>query len=408
MREAVAAFDGQHSARFRVAPGDPPSCPRVAQVEAALAQAAHVRPPRVRACWLDTPGAGKASGNGQSVILIGERALLVDSDERGFQMRYGADARPGPDTSLPAFSAALRGQDGRWRTLTPVDQRLAGWRLRMIAAFAVAMALLALPVWFAARQLSKPIQRLARAAAASELDSGAGFPLDGPPELRAVGEAMNAMHARLASHARERVQAFAAIAHDLRTPLTALRIRAELVPGNERLRMIGDLDRMAAMIDQMLAYARAQAQPARLQAVNLEALVEAIAADRQSLGQEVAFVPGGADAHVQADADALHRAVDNLLDNALRFAGNARLAIELRADWANLHIDDDGPGIPEAQLPGITTPFRRLEDSRSRATGGVGLGLAIAERIAEAHGGMLVLANRRPRGLRVTLRLPRH
>ncbi len=217
---------------------------------------------------------------------------------------------------------------------------------------------------------------------------------------------MNAMHARLARHAGERLQAFAAIAHDLRTPLTGLRIRAELVPGADRQRMIGDLDRMAAMIEQMLAYAHAQAQPARLQPVDLDALVAGIAADRVSLGQAVASVPANRDTRLQADPTTLHRAIDNLLDNALRFAGSARLGIEAHADRIDLHIDDAGPGIPEDQLAGITTPFKRLESSRSRATGGAGLGLAIAERIAEAHGGRLLLANRTPHGLRATLSLP--
>ncbi|MDQ1119379.1 MULTISPECIES: HAMP domain-containing sensor histidine kinase [Pseudoxanthomonas] len=407
VREAAAALDGQHGGRFRIEPrAAPPGCPRVAPVEATLAQATRTQPGRVRACWLDAAGAGKASGNGQSVVLVGDRTLLVDSDARGFQMRYDADARVGMDTSLPAFTAAIQGSDGRWRTLTPIDQRLAGWRLRMTAAFGVAMALLALPVWFAARRLSRPIQRLARAAAISDLDSGAGFPLDGPPELRAVGEAMNAMHARLARHAGERLQAFAAVAHDLRTPLTGLRIRAELVPGADRQRMIGDLDRMAAMIEQMLAYAHAQAQPARLRPVDLDALVAGIAVDRVSLGQDVAFVPTNRDTRLQADPTTLHRAIDNLLDNALRFAGSARLSIEAHADRIDLHIDDAGPGIPEDQLAGITTPFKRLESSRSRATGGAGLGLAIGERIAEAHGGRLLLANRTPHGLRATLSLP--
>lgn len=408
VREAVTAIRGDAGDGFRIThQASPPAGPHVPEVETALAQTLHIPSDQVRVGWLDGEGAGKAKGAGQSVVLVGDRTLLVDSDAGGFRMRYGADARIGPDTEMPAFAASVRQADGRWRRATPTNRRLAAWRLRMMAAFALALALLAAPVWIAARRLSKPIRRLADAAARSGLDTKQPFPLTGPPEVQAVGAAMNALHARLSDQAGERFRAFAAIAHDLRTPLTGLRIRAELVPeDSERQRMIDDLDRMAAMIGEVLDYARIDQQPVRRDTIDLTGFVAKIAADRRSLGQNVDFISNPAGVSVSADAPMLHRAIDNLLDNAVRFAGSATLTIEARTGQVDIHIDDTGPGIPGDQLSGVIAPFRRLDSSRSRSTGGVGLGLAIANRIAIAHDGRLILANRAPHGLRATITLP--
>ncbi|WP_266171381.1 HAMP domain-containing sensor histidine kinase [Dyella subtropica] len=406
IREAAIALRGDASDGFQTAVrATPPTGPYVREVETALAQAMRVRPERVRVRWLDGDGAGKASGTGQSVVLVGDRTLLVDSDAGGFRMRYGADALIEPDAEMPAFEASIQQMDGRWRSVTPTDRHLAAWRLRMMLAFAAALGLLAVPVWIAARSLSRPVRKLAEAAARSGLNTKAPFPLDGPPEVEAVGAAMNAMHARLAKQAEERFRDFAAVAHDIRTPLTALRIRAELVPQGERQRMIDDLDRMAAMISEVLDYARIDRQPASLDRIDLTSFAAKMAADRRSLGQDVSVISGSAHASVLADEPMLHRAIDNLVDNALRFAGSAALTIEDAGDQVEIHIDDNGPGIPANALPGIVAPFQRMEPSRSRSTGGVGLGLAIADRIATAHGGRLILTNRVPHGLRATITL---
>jgi signal transduction histidine kinase len=406
VREAVTAFHGGAVDGFRISnKPSPPSGPHVQEVETALAQALHIPSDQVRVRWLDGDDAGKAKGAGQSVVLVGDRTLLVDSDASGFRMRYGADARIGADTEMPAFEASVRQSDGRWRWATPTNRQLAAWRLRMLAAFAVALALLAAPVWIAARRLSKPIRGLADAAARSGLDTKQPFPLTGPPEVQAVGAAMNAMHARLSDQAGERFRAFAAIAHDLRTPLTGLRIRAELVPDSERQRMVDDLDRMAAMIGQVLDYARIDQQPLNRNWLDLTRFVSGIVANRRSLGQDVNFVSNPGGVSVSADAPMLNRAIDNLLDNAMRFAGSANLIVEAGVDQVDIHIDDTGPGIPEHQLCNVIAPFRRLESSRSRTTGGVGLGLAIADHVARAHGGRLILANRIPCGLRATITL---
>lgn len=407
VRDAARILGGERNGAFGLTiRSAPPALPRVVEVEASLARMLRVRPDQVRARWLDSDGAGKGKATGQSVILVGDRTLLVDSGAGSFRMRFGADVRIGPDVEMPAFEAAVRQDDGRWRTVTPTDRQLGAWRLRLFVAFGLALMLSAVPVWIAARRLSIPVRNLAESAALSDLVSQPPFQDDGPAEIRAVATAMNAMHQRLADQAEERFQAFAAIAHDLRTPLTGLRIRAELVPPGERERMIQDLDRMAAMIGDVLGFSLIDRHRLRPQHTDLVAFLAAIRDDRRSLDQDVDLAGQFDDGWAMVDRPLLHRALDNLIDNAVRYAGNAILSVEDRDTQVCIHVDDSGPGIPLNNVGGIVAPFRRLEPSRSRATGGVGLGLAIVDRIAVAHGGRLILDNRQPHGLRATLRLP--
>lgn len=394
---------GTDDALTRAIRASPPAGRRVEAIEAALARALSVDPATVRARWRDSEGAGKASDVGQSVVLVGDRALLVDSGASGFQMRYGPDVRIGLDVRMPAFDVALRQHDGRWQWVMPVDRHRREWRMRLLIAFGIALVLSAAPVWLASRRLSRPIMALASRASVSALETEASFPLDGPEEIRAVARAMNDMHRRLAEQAAERFQSFTAIAHDLRTPLTGLRIRAECMPPGERERMVADLERMGAMIDDMLAYARIDRQGVRWERVDLVAFLRAITLDRQSIAQPVDFRPSVSSASAQVDPLMLRRAIDNLLDNAFRYAGNASLDIARSGSAIHIHVDDTGPGIPENHMEAALKPFTRLEASRNAATGGVGLGLAIAERVCTAHGGRLHLQNRSPQGLRVTI-----
>jgi len=407
VRDAAETLRGRSGAALDMAVrASAPAPPRVVEVEAALVRMLRVPPDRVRVQWLDGDGAGKGIATGQSVVLVGDRTLLVNSDASGFRMRYGAGVQIGPDVVMPAFEAAIQQVDGRWRTVTPVDRHLAAWRLRLLQAFGLTLALSAALVWLAARRISIPIRQLAASAARSDLGGEAPFHNAGPPEIKAVATAMSAMHKRLAGQAEERFQAFAAIAHDLRTPLTGLRIRAELVPPSERIRMIDDLDRMAAMIDDVLSFARIDRQRVDLQMHDLAALLTKVMNDRRALGQEVRLADHPDSVWAMIDKPLLYRAIDNLLDNAIRYAGGAFLSLENEGEEVCIHVEDRGPGIPADAISGIVTPFKRLDPSRSRATGGVGLGLAIAERVTVAHRGRLILENQQPQGLRATLALP--
>lgn len=404
---ATALQEGGDEAVHQAVLSSPPPGVRVPEVEAAVARHMGVSPEDVRVSWADDAGGGQTRENGKSVIVLGGRPALVDTGSGGVRMQYGGDLQIDPDAPMPSFRVAVREAEGGWRMVTPIDQRLEAWRRRMLLAFGVALVLSTVPVLIAAGRLSRPVRRLASAAEASVLDDETPFRVDGPAEVRAVAVAMNAMHKRLAGQAQERFEAFTAIAHDLRTPLTGLRIRAERIPsGRDRDRMIDDLDRMAGMINDVLEFARVEGQQIKPERVNLSEFLSELVSDRHSLGLDVRFGANGGEICLSIDRPLLHRAIDNLVDNALRFGGSAELSTERREGEVDIHVDDFGPGVPAAHLAEIIMPFRRLEQSRSRATGGAGLGLAIANRIAVAHGGALTLSNRDPRGLRATIKLP--
>jgi signal transduction histidine kinase len=197
-----------------------------------------------------------------------------------------------------------------------------------------------------------------------------------------------------------------AVGHDLRTPIASLRIRTELVKDPElQSKMLGSLEEMQRLTDAALAAARGgeSGEPAR--AVDLQSLVEAVCDDLSDTGHDVVagtLLP----VRSQGRASELRRALRNLIENAVRYAGAARVSMHQAGESIDLCVEDSGPGIPETQLDQVTKPFVRLEESRSTETGGHGLGLTIARAIAERHGGELILQNRKEGGLRATLRLP--
>ena len=202
-------------------------------------------------------------------------------------------------------------------------------------------------------------------------------------------------------------RALAAVSHDLRTPLTRLRLRAELVD-DEALReqMANDLDAMATMLDATLDYLRGLQDSEALRPIDINALLESLAADARVLGREVA-VAGHAVAPYRGRLTALRRALQNLIDNAIKYGGNAAVRIEDDGATLQLIVEDSGPGIDPAELGRITEPYYRPDVARRSDTGGSGLGLSIVRDIALMHGGELQLANRREGGLAATLRLPR-
>ena len=304
------------------------------------------------------------------------------------------------------FSASLRLPDGRWATVEPPRDLIAPWQMRILLSMLLSMLVLAPIVWFLAQRITRPIRAFAEAAERLGADPDAE-PLQarGPREVRTAIAAFNEMQESLRGHIRRRTQTVAAIAHDLRTPLTRLRFRAEQAPSALRDRMADDIEEMDALIGQAMAYVRGETPPERLEPLDLTALARTCAAGFAETGQAVTFA-GRAKLTVTGDAAGLRRAIGNLIDNSVKFGGSARVSTLVNDGQAMVIVDDDGPGLDEAELTAVLEPFVRGEQSRNRETGGAGLGLAVARQAARASGGDLTLENRPEGGLRARLSLP--
>ncbi|HKS13033.1 MAG TPA: ATP-binding protein [Pseudomonas sp.] len=308
------------------------------------------------------------------------------------------------------FAVPLQG--GRW--LVVEGQELQGWSgesawvlisdylLRVYALRIVAVLVVCL---FAVRLCLRPLRRLSDAALG--LGQNLEQPplqMEGPEEVRQAAQAFNAMQQRLIALVNDKATFLAAVSHDLRTPLTRMRLRLErLEPGEHRERLRQNITQMDAMIGQVLDYSRAGEQR-NLQRADLDRLVARVCADLAS-AQEPLPVSGMAGC-VEVDALMIQRCVQNLLVNALRYARDVSVRLEREASGVLIHVEDRGPGIAQALLPTIAQSFARGEGSRNLATGGYGLGLSIVTRIVDGHGGRLELANRAEGGLRATIVLP--
>lgn len=265
----------------------------------------------------------------------------------------------------------------------------------------------------AVRWATKPLQQMASAATAfaNDLDA-APLEVSGPIEVRRAAEAFNFMQKRLRQLVVERGRALAAVSHDLRTPLTRMRLRAELVddPALQH-KLNADIDAMQGMVNSVLAYLRGLEDAEPMQPINIEALLSSIVEDEQALGRQVHLddsAPGHtAPAPYTGKLSVLKRAVTNLIDNAVAHGERVTVHLEDSPSALRVLIDDDGPGIPSADLARVTEPFVRLDASRRLDTGGVGLGLAIVRDAVAYHGGQLTLENRASGGLRAILVLPR-
>lgn len=304
----------------------------------------------------------------------------------------------------PPFELAVQQADGRWRVVSSAYSDLAAWRRQVLLALLGSMVLLAPLAAWAAVRLGRPLRRLADASAHLDLHAQAPLPDDGPREVQMLAIALDASRTRLREQAQQMTRMLAAVAHDLRTPLTGLRLRADFAPPAQATRMVADIERMDAMIEQVLDYARGELQPPQLQLMDLVPLLNDCVQAAHLRGIAVAAeLP--ARLPWQADALLLRRALDNLIDNASRYA----VAVELRVVPENgllqLDVLDRGPGIPAEDRERLLQPFQRSETSRSRATGGAGLGLAVAANAARSHGGQLQLLQRKGGGLIARLQL---
>ncbi|SBV99168.1 Histidine kinase [uncultured Alphaproteobacteria bacterium] len=313
---------------------------------------------------------------------------------------YGEPARA-------TIRAAVGVDDGRWLALTalPPEQGADHSALTSMAAMVAAIVLAA--VWVV-RRMTAPLETLAAAARrmAREVDAP-DLAETGPAEVKDAIAAFNHMRSEVRRLLENRTLMLAAISHDLRTPITLLRLRVEaLEPSEEREKMLGSLDDMERMIAATLSFARQDAADEPRVALDLNALVEAMVEDMRDLGRDVAYAGPDAPVCLSCRTQALKRAIGNLIDNAVNYGGSAHVALTVEIGRVNVTVSDRGPGLPSAQLEAVFQPFYRGDASRSRATGGSGLGLSITREIASAHGGTVTLANRPGGGLVATLTLP--
>ena len=307
-----------------------------------------------------------------------------------------------PGMSFASFEAAARQADGRWAVVTPPSPWLTPQRLRMGLAFLIAAAvLLPLALWGAGR-LAAPFQRLAEAARGDE--PATAF-VGGPREAAEAARALDAMRERLGEALKERTAIMAAVAHDLRTPLTGLRLRVEGLAEVPREAAVADIARMERLIAQLLTYVRGEEAPWTSEPLDLADLARECVARQVAMGRDVTLVADG-EHLVRGDRDQLERALANLIDNAVLYGDRAEIAVTSEGGEVVVVIDDGGPGLPQDQLEAVFTPFRRLEASRSRATGGAGLGLSISRSIVERGAGTVVLRPGPVDGTRALVCLP--
>jgi signal transduction histidine kinase len=302
---------------------------------------------------------------------------------------------------------AVANPDGSWTVVEHVRPAVTSWHLQIIGAF-LAFGLALVPIAFLlARRLARPLRAIASAAGSLTLGRAQSFPVpDGPKELRQVSEALSQMSQRLRREMEERLFMLSAVAHDLRTPLTALRVRCESAEGRQRERMIGDVERMEQMIGQFLAFTGGAGSSNSGEVNDLAAMAEEAAEDAREAGASVDF-SGNLGAFVRVGEVDLRRIIGNLVDNAVRHGEHVEIAVKQVGEHVLLTVGDDGPGLPVEEMERVFEPFYRSDAARGSAEGGAGLGLAIVRMMARANGGEAQLRPRHPAGLEAEVRLPR-
>ncbi len=319
---------------------------------------------------------------------------------------YGVQGEPAPQ-NLIVVSLNLGG--GKWLNIvSPVSPSPAFFSARLGLSMLV---MLAAVVFFSAllvRRMTDPLKQLSRAAEVLGTDVQApAIPETGPEEVRRTAHAFNVMQNRIRRFVTDRTQMLGAIAHDLGTPITRLRLRAEFVEDDElRVKMLRDLDDMQQMVSSTLSFIREEAASEPSSTVDIGSLLERVCNDMADAGGDVALEEVPRWTLVECRPVALGRALANLLDNAVKYGKSARVSVAIEPDMIKILIDDIGQGIAKDSLEDVFQPFYRLEDSRNRETGGTGLGLSVARTIVRAHGGDIRLHNRLQGGLCVDVRLP--
>jgi signal transduction histidine kinase len=416
-------------------PSTPPDIYRLTEVAAALQTGDGLKPQMGREITVHRSRTGETRGMNddrmerflamklarQMNVPVGNVLLSMELDRRSSTrqtvrvirnafLQSGALREEDTTTShfiVGPFRAAVRLSDGGWRVAEPQQLGLlTPWQQRILLWFSASLLALAPVAYMFAGRLSRPIAAFAQAAERLGHDPYAPpIRLNGPAEVKMAETAFNDMQERLRRYVQDRTAMIGAVAHDLRTPLTRLRFRVEGVDEPLRAKITADIEQMDAMIGAAMAFARDASQPAERRRLELASLVQSIADEMADTGADV---EAEADRPVVIDGDpvALRRLVTNLIDNAVKFGGSARARVYADGASAVIEVDDEGPGVQDADRERVFEPFVRGEPSRNRETGGSGLGLAVVRSVARAHGGDAVLENRPGGGLRARARLP--
>lgn len=303
------------------------------------------------------------------------------------------------------FIAGVQTSDGNWTVVRPSPDPFPNDWQRRVALWLAGCVVLAVPaVWWFARRITAPIQQFAQAAERLGRDPHAPpVDLKGPAEIGVAAGAINEMQTRLKRYVDDRTAMVGAISHDLRTPLARIRFKLEANPPN-RAAILSDVEKMEAMIASVLAFIRDAATVDARENLDLLSVVEVVVDDAALTGGDVQLVES-APLTVMGDPVALQRLLANLVDNALKYGGAARVRMHERDRQAIVEVEDDGPGLATADLSRVFEPFFRADASRNLDGGGVGLGLAVARSLARAHGGDVELISR-PGGLTARVSLP--
>ena len=367
------------------------------------------------------PSGSDAAAGEESELMTTARDALALALQPGIGFRV-IDARPvylnpgswyarefGERPGVRMYATVLL-NDGVWITVESiVPARASRWVIRILRNLAIVDGVMVILCFFAVRLVTRPLSVLASAA------EDLGRNIDRPPlperganELVRASRALNMMQDRLKRYVDTRIKVLAAMSHDLKTPITRMRLRAEMLDdAHVKAKFVKDLDDLQQMVGATLDYMRGLAEGGEtLQPIDVTALVSSLKEDAEEAGHTVT-VSGDARSPVMGRAQALKRCLQNLIDNALAYGRRADIALRDEGGALTIAISDDGPGIPEGDIERVFEPFYRVEGSRNRNTGGSGLGLSIARNIAQAHGGSVRLRNLARGGLEATLRIPR-
>ncbi len=339
-----------------------------------------------------TPGVPDGSRRGAEIA-----STIGDAIGHRFPIRM--ESIPG-DTSR--IQAHLILSDGTPLTIDITPRGIMPLATWLPYVFVVQMLLIVLLTWFAVHQATRPLADLAAAADALDpYEKGSALVDSGPSEVAHAARAFNAMRERIAHYLEERVQILAAISHDLQTPITRMRLRADMADDTpERTKLLKDLGEIERLVQDGIAYARSShGNSEKFTRIDLASFVESLCYDYQDTGKPVSIV-SLVTGTVATKPHALRRILSNFIDNALKFGGAAEVVVERKDGGAiAITVMDRGPGIPKDQIEAAMQPFFRLEQSRNRETGGSGLGLAIAQQLTSAIDGSIRLYNREGGGL---------